>query len=57
MDPWPHGFKLEDALPVFHGVIARDTEKVISEKGEPLGIIRRHPLFTSGAIFPEMNGE
>ena len=57
MDPRLHGFKLEDPLPVFHRVIARDAEKLITEQGKALGIVRRHPLFTSGAIFPEMDDE
>jgi hypothetical protein len=52
MDPGLHGFKFEDALPVFYGVITRDAEKFIVEKGKLLGIVGRHPLFTSGAIFP-----
>jgi len=38
-----------------HSVAIRDAEIFVIEKDEAGCMIRRHPQFTSGSVFPEMN--
>ncbi len=40
-----------------HSVAIRDAEIFVVEKDEAGCIIRRHPQFTSGSVFPEMNAK
>ena len=47
--------ELEGPSTRIHSVAIRDAEIFVVEKDEARWIIRRHPQFASGSVFPEMD--